>query len=487
MTCLTVQKFGRLMKAIKYFNLLFCIISLTPDAQANLTKLSLQEYLLEVEANSLSIQSTLLRSEALKHRIGPSSSLDDPFFAFGLDEIPFEGEKSKVKRYQLSQSIPFPGKLNLKEKIAESRYAASTASVETIKRQIRVIATQLFLKAQYNEQSILSYEQIKTIIESITTSVKAKYRTGENNHHEWIQVKLELSTLNVELLRLQRLQLNLKASLNELRNKAPETPIEFLPENFQLLDKEQTEKENEIAIEKQPEVQSINAQLKSSDHELTLAKLSFAPDFVLQGMAMEPASMDPASMEKSNWGFMVGINIPLYFWSKQSEQVAAAEKDRLASIAELNILKNRIETEYVSAKAQLETSLDVLKLYKNDVLPLSEIAVKNAKAAYAANRMTLRQLLESLQAERVQKLEYLGAQMDVVVSRMRMKDILSNPPLTRFAPARPFRFDASMGNSMGETEGMDTSGTINPGTGINLPKKSGDSDGNASPSGMGDM
>lgn len=447
------------------------------------SRISLHNFLAEVDQSNQSIQSAQQKADAYKHKIGPSSSLDDPFLAFGLDEIPFDGGMSKVKRYQISQSIPFPGKLHLKEKMAESRHAASNASAETIKRQIRVIATQLYLKAQYNEASIKSYEQIKTIIESITTTVKAKYKTGENNHHEWIQVKLELSILNIEILRLKRLQENLKASLNELRNKPPETAIEFMAIDSSLLSRES----EETTLDSQPELKSLSSLLNSSEQELKLAKLSYAPDFVIQGMAMEPAKSEPDSMEKSNWGFMVGINIPLYFWNKQKDNVSAAEKDRLSAIADLNVLKNRIQTEQISAKKQLETSLDVVKLYKDEVIPLSEIAVKNARGAYAANRMSLKQLLETLQTERVQRLEYLGAQMDVVVSKMRLKDILSNPPLTRFAPVRPSTIGAGMNSSMNDTDSMESPSSINTGSGMSIPKKSDGTDSEGSASGMGGM
>lgn len=471
------------MKLAKFVTFFFCSISIASASFANTAKISLKEFLNEVESNSSVIQSAQFRSEALKHRIGPSSSLEDPFIAVGLDEIPFEGEGSKVKRYQISQNIPFPGKRSLKQKIAESRYEAYTSSVETIKRQSRIIGTQLFLKAQYNEFSIHSYEQIKSIIEGLTASVKAKYRTGENNHHEWIQAKIELSTLNVELLRLNRLQANLKALMNELRNKSPETSFDIVAENFHFSNNES----EVIDLETQPEIQVLKSELLSNESELKLAKLSYTPDFVFQGMAMEPAKMDPDSMEKSNWGFMVGFTIPLFFWNKQNELVSAAEKDRQAVNAELNVLRNRINTEFLLARKQLETSFDVLNLYKNDVIPLSEIAVKNAKVAYTSNRMTLRQYLDSLKVERIQKLEYLGAQMDVVVSKMRIKDILSNPPITRFAPARPFTFEANMGSSMSELESMEGSDSINTGSGINIPKKSNASDSNSSSSGMGGM
>ncbi|MBK7961768.1 MAG: TolC family protein [Bdellovibrionales bacterium] len=72
--------------------------------------------------------------------------------------------------------------------------------------------------------------------------------------------------------------------------------------------------------------------VSQAENERRLAKLSYFPDFVIQGMAMYPS---PEMMEeKSNWGVMIGINLPLYFWRKQSELSTAASIDKEAAILE---------------------------------------------------------------------------------------------------------------------------------------------------------
>lgn len=445
-------------------------------ASASSKSLSLDEYLAMVKRDNSTITASKLRALALQHKIKASSTLDDPFIAVGLDEIPFGGGKAKVRRYQISQSIPFPGKLGIRSEIAETKAESSEFGALTVMRQVQVLATQTFLRASYNKQEIILNENIQKIIQETTASAKARYRTGDASHHEWLLAKLEMSVLNVELLRLKRTQKTLAALLNELRNKPPETFIEV--DYGDLLNAEDGPIEVQTNLELQPEMQVVNAQKRSAEAELKLVKLTYAPDFVIQGMAMEPLNRDPEMKEPSSWGVMVGVTIPLFFWRKQSELVDAAKKDRLATLSDYQSLKNRLNTEITDAKQQLQTSLDVVRLYKNDVIPITEIAVKNARISYASKTLPMRQLLDALRTQRTQELELLAAQMDVIVAKTRMAELLSSPPATRFAPTRPTLFGGG---------GMETSSPVNMGPGISAPTQKQNAPGPNDSASSGDM
>lgn len=445
--------------------------------------LSLDEYLSLVSKVNPSIKASNFRALAQRHRIKPSSTWDDPFIAAGIDEKPFEGGEAEVRRYQISQTIPFPGKTNAKSEIAQKRAEASEFDSVTKTRQVVVIATQTYLQAGFNSRAVQLNERIQNIIEETTASAKARYKTGASTHHEWLLAKLELARLKVEALRLQRTRKVLMAFLNELRNLPADSPLEVDSESPDMAGIEASKIESSLS--EQPELKSWDTQRKLSMSELRLVKLSYAPDFVIQAMAMEPTMANDEM--KSNWGVMVGVTVPLFFWRKQSELVAAAENERLAAIAEYQSLENRLTTELTDAKQQLQTSMDVVKLYRNEVIPLTEIAVKNARAGYSAKTLPLGQYLETLLSQRTQELELLGARYDVVVAKTRIQELLSNPPVTRFAPSRPTLFGGTM-DQMGGAGGMDTSPTINMGQGMSGPtRKSTPSTDTNSTSGMGGM
>lgn len=468
------------MSILKFLLILFPFLLIAPvDAEI----LSLNEFLTQVRNANPAIEAAKLRAMALKHKIKPSATWDDPFIAAGVDEKPFDGSEGGVRRYQISQTIPFPGKLSAREDIAEKLAESSEFDAMTKGRQVDVIATQAYLQSGFNKEAIRLNKNIQKIIEETTASAKARYKTGDSNHHEWLLAKLELSVLKVEALRLERTRTALTALLNELRNLPADTPVEV--DHAGPLRLEIDASKIISSIEEQPEMKSWNSQKSMAASELKLAKLSYAPDFVIQGMAMEPSMSD--SEMKSNWGVMVGITLPLFFWRKQAKLVEAASINRLASIGEYQSLQNRLNTEFTDAKQQLKTSLDVVTLYKNDVIPITEIAVKNARSGYASKTLPLVQLLSALKSQKAQELELLAAQYDVIVSKNRIEQLLSSPPLTRFAPSRPTFFGRDM-EQMSGAGGMETSPTINMGQGMSGPtRKTAPEGGQPSAGGMGGM
>ena len=124
-------------------------------------------------------------------------------------------------------------------------------------------------------------------------------------------------------------------------------------------------------------------------------------------------------------------------------------------------------------------------LYKSTVIPTTNLAVQNAKSGYATRRLPLTQYLETLKVQRTQELEYLGAQIDVELARTRLKELLSSPPILRFAPSKPSLFGGGQmgGASMGSDTvnmGRGMSGPTRKSKGSSVPIENGDS-------GMGNM
>lgn len=423
--------------------------------------LDLDMYLSEVRKANPTIRFSQLRAQALEHRIKPASTIDDPFIAGGIDEVPFDGSMGSVTRYQLSQTIPFPGKLGAKSEIAENKAKSAHSDSETAEREIAVLATQSFYRAFYNQKALELNEKLINLVKGTVESTKARYKTGESEHHEWLLAKVELSIFEVERLKLLREQKTIQAVVNELRDQPPETSIGTLSVQFSNDDL----KENELpSLEDQPELKSLEFFVLQADEEKRLAKLSYFPDLVFQGMAMYPS---PEMMdEKSNWGLMIGISLPLYFWRKQSELSTAASIDKEAALLEKRNIENRLNTESLDAKEQFRTARNVVGLYRDSVIPTTNLAVQNAKSGYATRRFPLRQYLDTLKTQRTQELEYLAAQIDMQLARTRLKELLSSPPILRFAPSKPSLFGGGQmgGSAMG-------SETVNMGSGMSGPTR----------------
>jgi len=447
-------------------------------------ELTLQSYLSQVQEANPTVHSSKQRADALKHRIKPSSTLDDPFFAVGPDEIPFKGEMGSVTRFQISQNIPFPGKLGARGEIARGRVKSAEADAQTAERQIIVIATQTFYRAVFNQEAILVNEKIRKIIDSTAQSTKARYRTGDVGHHDWLLARVELSVLNIENLRLDRERRTLIALLNELRDLPPETPIGKL--SLALDNQQKADFTQEHSIDHSPELKSLDGLIQSARQEQRLAKLSYFPDFVIQGMVMQPNS---SMAESANWGVMVGITLPIFFWRKQSETLSATQLDLASALSEKRSLENRLRTEVVDARQQLKTARDTVELYEKDVIPNTELAVSNARSGYAARKLPLGQLLDALRMQRTQELELAAAKLDLEATKLRLKEVLGSPPILKLAPTRPSLFGA--GGMGGQMPAMGTSDNVRMGPGMKVPgqkqKQTPEGDASSMGAGMGGM
>ncbi len=438
--------------------ILCCFLSASAMAKSS----TLSDYLQQVQEANPTLQAAKAAAEKAQFQVRPASTWDDPFIAVGVDEKPFDGGMGGVTRYQVSQTIPFPGKNSTRSAIATYEADSVKSDVETTARKIRVLATQIYFKTFLNQKALeLNYE-LHRILKTVADSSKSRYQSGSTGHHEWLLSQVELNILEVEKLRMLREQKSLAAIFNEMRNQ----PVQADLPNLSFEYKEPPGPASHSPdLSNQPELRSIDSFVKQASEEERLAKLSYFPDLVLQGMIMEP---DPDMMdEKKNWGVMLGVSIPIFFWRKQSDLSQAASAQKRIAEFERQSLMNRIAAEWLEAGEQLKTSKDVVKLYQKSVLPSTRLAVQNAKTSYSARKLSLDQYLNSLKVQRLQELELLAAQMDVHLSDLRLKDLLSSPPLIRLSPGRPSLFG---GDSMGSDSGMG-SGTVNMGSGMSGPTR----------------
>lgn len=465
-----LRGFWRFLVLNRRFREFLFILALASSAHAQPVGLTLDDFISQVIAANPALAAAEQRTGALNSLIKPAATLDDPFIAFGVDEIPFGEQNVQLYRYQASQSFPFPGKLQARQTIATQRAKTGEYDAQTLRRELVVVATQQFYRAWYTDQALQLNQELRTLVQSSMQSAKSRYETGGVEHHDWLLARIELATLSVEMNKLQRELFSVHSLLNELRGRKPEDVIDPISVTFS----EEVSNDPEKSLKDQPELAALEAQAAQADSEYELAKKSYYPDFIVQAMAMRPRS-PMEDEEESNWGLMVGINVPIYSSRKQANLVSAARHQQHAVNMEKQYLRNRLNTEIVNASQALATARDVLKLYEHDVLPDTEMAVANAELAYRARRVELSKYISILKIHKTQQLELIAARIDVELAKTRLEELLSSPPLMQMAPSRPTVFDgADMGGA------MQASDAVSMGRGISAEKKIGKKSGTAS-------
>lgn len=403
----------------------------------------LDQFLQEVMQGNPNLQSAQFQAEAMQYKIKPAGSLEDPVIGIGPDDIPLNGAEGNVIRYQINQIIPFPGKPITRSKIAKAKAEASSSDVETTRRQLVLFATQIFYKTYLNQESIRLNDETQKLIKALIDTSKSRYETGGGSHHEWLLSKAELGVFETEKLKLLREQKALKALLNELRSQEPSTAIEVLKPKFTKVNALQVPQA--ASLETQPERKALGKLAEAAKLEKDLAKMGYAPDFMLQSMFTQRQGME----EPSTWGLMVGLNVPIFAYRKQANLVQVAEREKRVALSEQKSIENKLKTEIVEAEQQFQTALDIVKLYGSTVTPQTRLALQSAQANYATGNIPASSILNLARVRLTQELELLAAKVDLEIAQVRIKELLSSPPIQRFAPSSPSLFFAEpMGGGM---------------------------------------
>jgi outer membrane protein, heavy metal efflux system len=430
---------GRRRRRVRFFRAAYILLAIARSSGAE-QALDLPSYLAEVRDRNPVIQSARARVAALERREWPARSWDDPFIAIGPDGLSEGAWRAEMVRYQVSQSIPFPGKRGARGEAAAERAGSAGADAATLERQLVVTATQTFYRLLFAQRSLELNRELTELVADAEASGKARYRAGDAAHHQWLLAKAELGVLATERVRLEGDATGLQGEINELRNRRVDTPLGSLTAD---LPSASTPLE-EPSPGESPESHSLDALIRAAEADRRSAALAPLPDVVVQGMMDDPRH----GMEERSYGVMFGVTVPLFWPLKQRELLAAAERERDAAVAEKEALENRLAAELARARAELTTSRRALELYEREIAPATEMALESARSGFAVGRVALTDLVAVARVRREQTLEQFASQIDLALARLRIEELLSTPAVMRLAPETPTLFGTGMGGPM---------------------------------------
>ncbi len=219
---------------------------LSSKAASFLMLLVLPSFVIAEPANVLTLKSALniavqsnpslaqiqARSEAMAQIPSQVGSLPDPVISFNALNLPvdtFDLAQENMTQLQggISQAIPFPGKLALREQVA--RYQADAASYDVTEarwhllRDVKKIWWALFYLDRALEIIILNQNLLRQFVEIALT----KYEVGGGLQQDVLLAQLELSKLLDNELRLIGSKEKAKAQLNALLDKPANRKISF--------------------------------------------------------------------------------------------------------------------------------------------------------------------------------------------------------------------------------------------------------------------
>ena len=328
--------------------------------------------------------------EASTERIAQLSSLEDLQFRYSMAPLTIGNHETDFgQRFEISQQIPWPGKLRLHGEMADYDANAKHENIATVQLVLATTAKSLFADWYFIHQAMAINKVNQALLNEFHKIAVTRYGAGLASKQDALRAELEVTLLKHQAIVLRRKQQTILAHINTLLNRTPDAPIpppqklaeiKFLPDLKLLRTK---------AMQSRPELKAMVANIHANKTQTELAELAIYPDFKLSAGYNSLWDNDD-----KRFTIGVGINVPLAQSKRQAAEQEARAKMKQANWHKID-LEAKIKEELQIAYVRVEESLHVLKLYRRQLAPLADENLAAAKADYQSGKGDFLTLISS--------------------------------------------------------------------------------------------
>lgn len=362
--------------------------------QAPAQTIALQDLVNEAMANNPAIKSATATVMAMRARIPQARSLPDPMVSGGWmgNITPFsvqQGDPSSYRGLAVSQDFPFPGKLRLKGQIADREAEAAWWNYENTRRSIVAQVKEAYYDYFYSEQAVAITQKDKDLLKKLENIAEVRYKVGKGIQQDVLRAQVEVSRVDQQLVVLRQQDQTARVRLDTLLNRDPDTalpppaPIQESPFTYTL------DQLYSLARKNDPGLEESGRMVEANQYSVNLAEKAYEPDFSVAYNYWQRPGM--ADMH----GFMVGINVPIFYKSKQRQGVLEAS-NALTSAREdhenrLTTINFEVKQYYLAAEA----SQDLAHLYAKAIVPQSSLALESSMSSYEVGQLDFLSMLDN--------------------------------------------------------------------------------------------
>jgi len=372
--------------------LIFSMIGFNAKAQTN--TLTLQNALDLATKNYPAIQQATLQTQQQQALTGTATILEPFNINTGLGQI-----NSNVFDYNIgvAQGFKLPNaykaeKNLLKQNVSVAKSYEAVTKNELIKNVSNAYYNWLFSWQEYN-----LLLQTDSIFADYEKYANKKYQVGESNKLEKINATLQHKDL---ILQLAQAKTKVSFYLTDLQkwmctSEQYKAPLQFtqLPE-INLNDTS--------LVNKHPVLQFLQQQVTAKELAIKAEKAKGQPSFNL--------GVNAQSLDKAKYFYYggVGVNIPLFKNGVKARTQAAKFESEIAK-KELDKTQQEISTLFLQQNQLQQQSLQQLKYYQTEGLPMAESIINAAQLSYKSGDIGYIEYIQNIKDAIKIKTDYLAA------------------------------------------------------------------------------
>lgn len=323
--------------------------------------------------------------------------LPDPRLQLGMMNLSLPGlnadmPSSMAPSVQVAQSIPFPGKLGLEADIARRTAQMARADAAESWWTIRARAGRIFWEIYAADRRLEVLRDTRDRLEDFEIAARSLYGAGTGRQTDVLQAQVEVARLGADIARAEATRRAAVSRLNALLDRPARTPVARpvappLPAELPGADTLRR-----WAEAHRPAVERERLRVRRAETHSERAGREIWPDFTL-GAAYGQRSV--AGDVQRMASFTVGFELPIFAGRRQLRQKDEASAMAEVARAELAETRAEVHARIGELVADLDRARELIRLYRDEVLPQARTTVESAFASYRAGAVDFRTLVNA--------------------------------------------------------------------------------------------
>jgi len=376
-------------------------------------ELDLQSLIGEALKNNPDLAAGQSRVDSARHRIPQSRALPDPSISAGytnegLSQYTFGNSYDSVWAFGVSQTVPFPGKLLQKGKVAEKEMETLGLQFQALRLATVARVKELYYDLFTARKTLDILAEKAKLLDQVEKSALARYAAGMGDQRDAVMAQTEKYMLleKVEMVR-QRLS-TIEGMLNAILGRDVKSPLGMPAEPSKAPYKRSLDDLLVKASFDSPDTKARMKKVEKAEAKVSQAKAEFVPDVTLSAgyaqkgykVSQSPlvvTGADSASSDASTpagnkqkwtdmWSASVSMTVPIFFFVKQAEGLKESKSDLSESRYDLEAGKNMIASSIRENYAMLQSAERLSELFASGTLPKSRQDFQLTMAGYAGGK-----------------------------------------------------------------------------------------------------
>jgi cobalt-zinc-cadmium efflux system outer membrane protein len=318
----------------------------------------------------------------------PETQLSVQQFSVGSPR-PFAGYSNSDFAYiglGASQDIPYPGKRQLRARVAEHEADSMEAQTDSVRRAVVGNLKTVYFRLAYIQQTLGVLQKSDRLLNQVQEATEARYRVGQGNQQDVLKAQLQHTKILQEIAHHHQEEGLLEAQIKQVLRR-PQESADIVAETLTLRTLRHTAAELlQRAREQNPDVHSKQASIRQQETQVELAQKNFHPDFSVSYTYEHTA-------DKFRDYYMATFGIRLPNRGRQKAELAEAQENQERARQELDAESQRVLSEVQQQYVRAKTAEERFKIYSDGLVPQSEATFQSALSAYQSNKQDFESLL----------------------------------------------------------------------------------------------